>query len=118
MKHLFKGLFFVLSLISLAACSPSIKEGYIVDKHMTESKETNAYMMGDETIFWMKRSPPNTISMYTAKTTVADTVTVQVDENAYNNHKIGDFGASAFRRGKQHVLWNFRPKSKSASDGR
>ena len=48
MKHLFKGLLLFLSLISLTACTTPIKEGHIVDKHMTEShKETNAYMMGD-----------------------------------------------------------------------
>lgn len=52
MKHLFKGLLLFLSLISLTACTTPIKEGHIVDKHMTEShKEMNAYMMGDETIF-------------------------------------------------------------------
>lgn len=94
MKHLSKGLLLVLSLISLAACSPSIKEGYIVDKHMTEShKETNAYMMGDETIFSDETKPAKYyFDVYGEdKNGRGHTVTVQVDENAYNNHKIGDF---------------------------
>jgi hypothetical protein len=46
MKHLFKGLLLFLSLISLTACTTPIKEGHIVDKHMTEEhKETNAYIL-------------------------------------------------------------------------
>lgn len=48
MKHLSKGLLLVLSLISLTACATPIKEGHIVDKHMTENhNETITYSLCD-----------------------------------------------------------------------
>lgn len=95
MKSLLKELLLVLSLISLAACSPSIKEGYIVDKHMTEShKETNAYMMGDDMPIFSEDTKP---AKYYFDVYGEDengnghTVTVQVDEETYNHQKIGDW---------------------------
>lgn len=94
MKHLFKGLFFVLSLISLTACATPIKEGHIVDKHMTESyKETNAYMMRDETIFSDETKPAKYyFDVYGEdENGNGHTVTIQVDEETYNHQKIGNF---------------------------
>lgn len=80
MKHLSKGLLLILSLISLTACTTPIKEGHIVDKHMTEShKETNAYMMGDETIFSENKNLPNIILMYTVKTKMVTDIQSQFE---------------------------------------
>ena len=94
MKHLSKGLLLVLSLISLAACATPIKEGHIVDKHMTEShKETNAYMMGDETIFSESTKPAKYyFDVYGEdENGRGHTVTVQVDEETYNHQEIGNY---------------------------
>lgn len=95
MKHLRKGLLLILSLISLTACATPIKEGNIVDKHMTEShKETNAYMMGDGMPIYSENKKPAEyyFDVYGEdENGHGHTVTVQVDENAYNNNKIGDF---------------------------
>lgn len=94
MKHLSKGLLLVLSLISLTACATSIKEGNIVDKHMTEShKETNAYMMSDETIFSENTKPAEYYFDVYGKDENGNghTVTIQVDEDTYNHQKIGDW---------------------------
>lgn len=95
MKHLFKGLFFVLSLISLTACATPIKEGHIVDKHMTEEyKEMNAYMMGDGMPIYSDETKP---AKYYFDVYGEDengnghTVTIQVDEETYNHQKIGDW---------------------------
>lgn len=95
MKHLFKGLFFVLSLISLTACTTPIKEGHIVDKYMTEShKEMNAYMMGDGMPIYSDETKP---AKYYFDVYGEDengrghTVTVQVDEDSYNHQEIGDW---------------------------
>ena len=92
-----------MSLISLAACSPSIKEGYIVDKHMTEShKETNAYMMGDETIFSDETKPAKYyFDVYGEdENGNGHTVTIRVDEETYNAQKIGDCTQSNKERGQ------------------
>lgn len=89
MKHLSKGLLLVLSLISLTACATPIKEGHIVDKH----KETNAYMMGDETIFSDETKPAKYyFDVYGEdENGNGHTVTIQVDEETYNHQKIGNF---------------------------
>lgn len=81
MKHLFKGLLLFLSLISLTACTTPIKEGHIVDKHMTEEhKETNAYIMGDGMpIYSENKNLPNIISMYTVKTKMATDIQSQFE---------------------------------------
>lgn len=95
MKHLSKGLLLVFSLISLTACATPIKEGHIVDKHMTEShKETNAYMMGDGMPIFSDETKP---AKYYFDVYGEDenghghTVTVQVDEDSYNHQEIGDW---------------------------
>ena len=81
MKHLFKGLLLFLSLISLTACTTPIKEGHIVDKHMTEEhKETNTYIMGDGMPIYSEDKNGN-----------GHTVTIQVNEETYNHQKIGNF---------------------------
>lgn len=94
MKHLFKGLLLSLSLIFLASYGTSIEEGTIVNKHMTEShKETNAYMMGDETIFSENKKPAKYyFDVYGEdENGNGHTVTIQVDEETYNAQKIGDW---------------------------
>ena len=95
MKHLLKGLLLIFSLISLTACATPIKEGHIVDKHMTEArKEMKAYMMGDDMPIYANETKPAEyyFDVYGEdENGRGHTVTVQVDENAYNNHKIGDF---------------------------
>lgn len=83
-----------MSLISLAACTTPIKEGHIVDKHMTEGhKETSVILMGDMPIYSKDEIPDKYyFDVYGEdENGRGHTVTVQVDENAYNNHKIGDF---------------------------
>lgn len=94
MKHLSKILLLILSLISLTACSTPIKEGHIVDKHMTEShKETNAYMMGEETILSNETKPAEYyFDVYGEdENGNGHTVTIRVDEETYNAQKIGDW---------------------------
>lgn len=95
MKHSLKWFLLVLSLISLTACATPIKEGYIVDKHMTEEhKEMNAYMMGDGMPIYSEDTKPAEyyFDVYGEdENGHGHTVTTQVDENAYNHHKIGDF---------------------------
>lgn len=95
MKQLSKGLLLVFGLISLAACVTPIKEGHIVDKHMTEShKEMNAYMMGDGMPIYSDETKP---AKYYFDVYGEDengnghTVTIQVDEETYNHQKIGDW---------------------------
>lgn len=94
MKHLSKGLLLVLSLISLTACATPIKEGTIVDKHMTEThKETNVYMIDDIPIFSEDTIPAEYyFDVYGKdKNGNGHTVTIQVNEETYNHQKIGNF---------------------------
>lgn len=95
MKHLFKGLLLFLSLISLTACTTPIKEGHIVDKHMTEKhKETNAYIMGDGMPIYSEDKKPAEyyFDVYGEdKNGNGHTVTIQVNEETYNHQKIGNF---------------------------
>lgn len=95
MKHLFKGLLLFLSLISLTACTTPIKEGHIVDKHITEEhKETNAYMIGDGMPIYLKDKKPAEyyFDVYGEdENGNGHTVTIRVDEETYNAQKIGDW---------------------------
>ena len=94
MKHLFKGLLLFLSLIFLASCATSIEEGTIINKHMAEEhKETDVYMIGDMPIFSDNTRPAEYyFDVYGEdENGHGHTVTTQVNENAYNHHKIGDF---------------------------
>lgn len=95
MKHIFKGLFLFLSLIFLASCGTPIKEGHIVNKHMTEThKEMNAYMMGDGMPIYSEATKPAEyyFDVYGEdKNGNGHTVTIRVDEETYNHQEIGDW---------------------------
>lgn len=70
---------------------------------MTEShKETNAYMMGDETIFSDETKPAKYyFDVYGEdENGNGHTVTIRVDEETYNAQKIGDCTQSNKERGQ------------------
>lgn len=121
MKHLSKGLLLVLSLISLTACATPIKEGHIVDKHMTEShKEMNAYMMDDGMpIFSEDKNLPNIILMYTVKTKMVTDIQSQFEwmKKPITLRRLVTGTQSNKERGKINVLRNFRPRPQPATDG-
>lgn len=95
MKQLLKGLLLIFSLISLTACATPIKEGHIVDKHMTEAhKEMKAYMMGDDMPIYANETKPAEyyFDVYGEdENGNGHTVTIRVDEETYNAQKIGDW---------------------------
>lgn len=84
----------MLGLIFLAACKSPISEGTIVKKHMTEAHtETSVIMIGDTPFFSEDEIPDKYYFDVYGKDKEGreHTVTVQVDEDAYNHQKVGNY---------------------------
>lgn len=93
MKRLLKGFLLLLSLFVLAACESPIDAGTIINKHKTEAhKEMGVMMIGDTPFYFEDEIPDKYYFDVNGKDKDGreHTVTVQVDEEAYDHHKVGD----------------------------